>query len=209
MASKVFAVIAGFIVSTINVLGYAGIVVLMAIESACVPLPSEIILPFAGYLVFIKKLQLFYVAMSGATGCVIGSVIAYAVGAYGGRPLIEKYGRYILISRHDLDTADRLFDRFGNMIVFAGRLLPIVRTFISLPAGISKMNFLKFIFYTFVGSFIWSLLIAWIGFKLGEKWHIIGPYFHRFDDLIFASAVVLFAVYLISHLRHVSGEAHH
>ncbi len=207
MASKVFAVIAGFIVSTIGALGYTGVAVLMAIESACVPLPSEIILPFAGYLVFMGKLKLLSVAVAGALGCVVGSVAAYAAGVYGGRPLIERYGRYILISRHDLDLADRLFNRFGTMIVFTGRLLPVVRTFISLPAGISRMNFTKFVIYTFVGSFIWSLLIAWIGFKLGEKWQVIGPYFHRFDDVLFVSAILLFIVYLIRHLRQVSSEA--
>ncbi len=206
MVSKLFAGIAGFILSTINLFGYSGVVMLMAIESACIPLPSEMILPFAGYLVFMKKLQLLYVSIAGAVGCVIGSMAAYAAGMYGGRPIIEKYGKYILISRHDLDTADRLFNRYGNLIVFTGRLLPVIRTFISFPAGIAKMNFMKFTVYTFIGSFIWSLLITWIGFKLGEKWDVIGPYFHRFDYVILMTCVILFIIYLRRHLKHIANE---
>lgn len=206
MVARLFAIIAGFIIGTINLLGYGGVVVLMAIESACIPLPSEIILPFAGYLVFIKKFSLLYVAVAGAVGCVIGSVIAYAAGAYGGRPLIEKYGKYLLISRHDLDLADRWFGRHGNITVFTGRLLPVVRTFISLPAGIAKMNFVQFIFYTFLGSFLWSLFITWIGFKLGEQWDTLGPYFHRFDYLILITGIILFVLYLRRHLKHIADE---
>ncbi len=206
MVSRLFGIVAGFIIATINLLGYGGVVILMAIESACIPLPSEIILPFAGYLVFIKKFQLLYVAIAGAVGCVIGSVIAYAAGAYGGRPLIEKYGKYILISRHDLDIADRWFSRHGSITVFTGRLLPIIRTFISLPAGIARMNFVQFIFYTLAGSFLWSLFIAWIGFKLGEQWDTLGPYFHRFDYLILITGIILFIIYLRRHLKHIANE---
>ncbi|MCL4478003.1 MAG: DedA family protein [Deltaproteobacteria bacterium] len=206
MISGFFKVIAGIIISTISTFGYGGIIILMAIESACIPLPSEIILPFAGYLVFIQKFQLFYVAVAGAFGCVIGSIIAYAAGIYGGRPLIEKYGKYILISRHDLDMTDRWFNKHGNITVFTGRLLPVIRTFISLPAGISRMNFFKFIFYTFTGSLIWSFLIAWIGFKLGQKWDTLGPYFHRFDYLILAAGIVLFTMYLVRHIKHVTAD---
>ncbi len=206
MVSHLFGIVAGFIIATIKMFGYGGVVILMAIESACIPLPSEIILPFAGYLVFMQKFQLFYVAVAGAIGCVIGSIIAYAFGAYGGRPLIEKYGKYILISRHDLDMADRWFDRYGTIIVFTGRLLPVVRTFISLPAGISRMNFIKFIFYTFIGSFIWSLFITWIGFKLGQQWDTLGPYFHRFDYVILITGLLLFILYLRRHLKHIASE---
>jgi membrane protein DedA with SNARE-associated domain len=206
MVSHLFGIVAGFIIATIKMFGYGGVVLLMAIESACIPLPSEIILPFAGYLVFMQKFQLFSVAVAGAIGCVIGSIIAYAFGAYGGRPLIEKYGKYILISRHDLDMADRWFDRYGTIIVFTGRLLPVVRTFISLPAGISRMNFIKFIFYTFIGSFIWSLFITWIGFKLGQQWDTLGPYFHRFDYVILITGLLLFILYLRRHLKHIASE---
>ncbi len=206
MVSHLFGIIAGFIISTIKIFGYGGVAFLMAIESACIPLPSEIILPFAGYLVFVQKFQLFYVALAGALGCVIGSIIAYAVGAYGGRPFIEKYGKYILISKHDLKMADRWFDRYGNIIVFTGRLLPVIRTFISLPAGVSRMNFIKFIFYTFIGSLIWSFFITWIGFKLGQQWDTLGPYFHRFDYAILITGILLFLLYLRRHLKHIANE---
>ncbi len=206
MAAHLFAIIAGFVISTIRAFGYGGVVFLMAVESACIPLPSEIILPFAGYLVFMHQLQLLPVGIAGAFGCVIGSIIAYAIGAYGGRPLIEKYGKYVLVSRHDLDMADRWFNRYGTMIVFTGRLLPVVRTFISLPAGISRMNFFKFIVYTFIGSLIWSLLITWIGFKLGQQWDTLGPYFHRFDDVILIAGIAAFLLYLRRHLRHIADE---
>ncbi len=206
MVSHLFGIVAEFIISTIKIFGYGGVVLLMAIESACIPLPSEIILPFAGYLVFMQKFRLIYVALAGAFGCVIGSIIAYAAGAYGGRPLIEKYGKYILISKHDLNMADRWFDRYGNIIVFTGRLLPVIRTFISLPAGISRMNFIKFLFYTFIGSFIWSFFITWIGFKLGQQWDTLGPYFHRFDYVILITGILLFILYLRRHLRHIANE---
>ena len=206
MVSHLFGIVAGFILSTIKIFGYSGVAFLMAIESACIPLPSEIILPFAGYLVFMHKLGLFPVAVAGAVGCVVGSVVAYAAGAYGGRPLVEKYGKYILISRHDLDMADRWFARYGTIIVFTGRLLPVIRTFISLPAGIARMNFIKFIMYTFIGSFIWSLLITWIGFKLGQQWDTLGPYFHRFDSVILLTGILLFIIYLRRYLKHIANE---
>src|SRR6478752_8378206 len=147
MFEKIIATLAGLIIAVISKTGYFGIMLLMGIESACVPLPSEIIMPFAGYLVYAGHsdpvihltFNLFFVATAGAIGCNLGSVIAYEIGHYGGRPLVERYGRYILISRHDLDMADRFFHKFGAAAVFIGRLLPVIRTFIALPAGIARM----------------------------------------------------------------------
>ena len=162
----------------------AGIVLLMAIESACIPLPSEIIMPFSGYLVFTGEMQLWLVALAGAVGCVLGSLLAYWLGAVGGRPLVEKYGRYVLISHHDLDLADRWFQRHGDITIFIGRLLPVVRTFIAFPAGVARMPLWRFNLYTFVGSFIWCWGLAWIGKQLGQNWNTLGVYFHRFDALI-------------------------
>src|SRR5213078_4086568 len=133
MIGRIIEILSGFIVATISLLGYSGIVLLMAIESACIPLPSEIIMPFSGYLVSTGQMNLWAVGFAGALGCVLGSLVAYWVGMYGGRPLIEKYGRYVLISRHDVDLADRWFANYGEMIVFASRLLPVVRTFIAFP----------------------------------------------------------------------------
>ncbi|MCX6811206.1 MAG: DedA family protein, partial [Candidatus Berkelbacteria bacterium] len=138
MIHSILAAISGFIIATISTLGYGGIVLLMAIESACIPLPSEVIMPFSGFLVFDGRFNLWLIALAGAVGCVVGSVIAYWVGMYGGRPLIERYGKYILISHHDLDLADRWFNKHGDVAIFFSRLLPVVRTYISFPAGIAR-----------------------------------------------------------------------
>src|SRR5256885_9669461 len=157
-----------FVIAVISQAGYPGLVLLMGIESACIPLPSEIIMPFSGYLVYTGKFNLWAVSVAGAAGCVVGSIVAYGVGMYGGRPFIEKYGRYILISKHDLDLADRWFSRYGELIVFASRLLPVIRTFIAFPAGVAKMNMTRFVVYTFIGSLPWCLGLAYVGQVLGD-----------------------------------------
>jgi membrane protein DedA with SNARE-associated domain len=181
MIEKVLMIIGSMIIAVVSFLGYGGIIFLMAIESACIPLPSEIIMPFAGYLVYAGKFNLWLAALAGGLGCLIGSIAAYAVGIYGGRSFIEKYGRYFLISRRDLDGADDFFNKYGTSAIFFSRLLPVIRTFISLPAGIARMNFLKFSIYTFLGSLPWCFGLAYIGKRLGENWKIIGAYFHKFD----------------------------
>lgn len=203
MVEKLIALLAGFIIGTISRLGYGGIVLLMAIESACIPLPSEIIMPFSGYLVFTGEMNLWLVGLAGAAGCVLGSLVAYYAGAWGGRPLIEKYGKYILISRHDLDLADRWFQRHGDITIFIGRLLPVIRTFIAFPAGVARMNLWRFNLYTFVGSYIWSLGLAWVGMKLGEHWNTLGVYFHRFDAAIGVVLLVGIVWYVRRHLNHL------
>ena len=201
MIDQLISAVAGFVISTISRLGYGGIVLLMTIESACIPLPSEIIMPFSGYLVHRGELNLQLVALAGAVGCVIGSLIAYHVGAWGGRPLIEKYGKYILISPHDLAIADRWFERHGDITVFIGRLLPVIRTFIAFPAGVARMPLWRFNLYTFVGSYVWSLALAWIGMKLGEHWDTLGFYFHRFDAAIAVVGLAAVAWYVWRHVR--------
>ncbi|MGA9856186.1 MAG: DedA family protein [Gammaproteobacteria bacterium] len=203
MLAKLISLIAGFIIAAISTLGYGGIVLLMAIESACIPLPSEIIMPFAGYLVHRGELDLWVVAAAGALGCVLGSLLAYWVGARGGRPLVERYGRYILVSHHDLDVADRWFQRRGDIIILIGRLLPLVRTFIAFPAGVARMPIFKFIVYTFIGSFIWCWALAWIGMRLGARWNTLEPWFHRFDTLIVMLVVLGFGWYVRRHIRHL------
>lgn len=195
MFTSMLQLIGSLIVSIISSAGYAGVVGLMAIESACIPLPSEVIMPFSGYLVLTGRFKLLWVAVAGAFGCNLGSAIAYYVGALGGRPLAEKYGRYLLVSRHDLDRADRWFARYGDGTVFFARLLPVVRTFIALPAGIARMNFLRFNIYTFAGSLPWCLVLAYAGLRLGARWEILRDYFHRFDaviGLLLLGAVVWF-----------------
>ena len=154
MLEKVITAVSLWVIHVISTLGYGGIVLLMAIESACIPLPSEIIMPFSGYLVSTGQLNLWWVAFAGAVGCVVGSIPAYYLGMFGGRPMIERYGRYVLISHHDLDMADRAFARYGEAIIFIGRLLPVVRTFIAFPAGVARMAMGRFVAYTFVGSLI-------------------------------------------------------
>ncbi len=170
--------------AVISSLGYSGVVLLMAIESACIPLPSEVIMPFAGSLVATGELNLWLVGIAGGVGCVLGSLVAYYVGLWGGRRFLERHGRWVLISRHDLDLADRWFDRHGEISVFIGRLLPVIRTFIAFPAGVARMRLTPFILYTFVGSVIWSLGLAYIGYQLGEHWDTLGVWFHRFDAVI-------------------------
>jgi membrane protein DedA with SNARE-associated domain len=183
MTEKILAVLASFIITVISASGYAGIALLMAIESACIPLPSEIIMPFSGYLVHTGQLNLFWVATAGALGCNLGSVVAYWIGAVGGRPFIVKYGRFVLLNHHDLDRAENFFRRFGGITVFIGRLLPVVRTFIALPAGIARMPQLRFHIYTFIGSWPWCYVLAYAGLKLGQAWESDPRFkaaFHRF-----------------------------
>ena len=205
MIGRIIEILSAFIVATISTLGYSGIVLLMAIESACIPLPSEIIMPFSGYLVYTGRFNIWLVGVAGAFGCVVGSLVAYWVGMYGGRPLIEKYGKYVLISHHDLNLADRWFDRFGEAIVFVSRLLPAIRTFIAFPAGVARMNLKKFIIYTFAGSLPWCLGLAYVGQKLGEKWDKdprLKNLFHRFDFVIGILIVLAVAWWVWRHVRH-------
>jgi membrane protein DedA with SNARE-associated domain len=209
MIGKIIEILSVLIVVTISRLGYAGVVLLMAIESACIPLPSEIIMPFSGYLVSRGEFNLWLVGLAGAVGCVLGSLVAYWVGMYGGRPLVEKYGRYLLVSHHDLDLADRWFDRFGEVIVFASRLLPAVRTFIAFPAGVARMNLKKFIIYTFAGSLPWCLGLAYVGQRLGEKWDkdpTLKTLFHRFDFVIGIIVVAAAAWWIWRHLKHLRED---
>jgi|SRR6185437_198061 len=176
--------------AVIGASGYAGIMLLMAIESACVPLPSEIILPFSGFLVSTGRFSLFGVALAGAIGCNLGSMLAYCVGYGGGRPLALRYGRWLLIAPGDLDRAEGWFRHRGDLAVFISRMLPVVRTYIALPAGVARMPLGRFHTYTFLGSLPWCWALAYVGYRLGANWNRLEPYFHRFD-LIWAPALVL------------------
>jgi membrane protein DedA with SNARE-associated domain len=193
-----------FLENLLQSIGWAGIVVAMAIESACIPLPSEVTMPLAGWmLIQARGLSLWHTLWAGfygGLGCTIGSVATYWVGALGGRPILEKYGRYILISQHDLELADRWFNRYGEYTAFFSRLLPIVRTFISLPAGVARMNFSKFTLLTFIGSFIWSGALAWAGFVFGEHWREVRELMRPFDIPI---AIILLALVALFFYRHV------
>jgi membrane protein DedA with SNARE-associated domain len=206
MFERIVAAVTGFIVAAISAGGYAGIVFLMGIESACIPLPSEIIMPFAGYLVYRGELGLVGVSIAGALGCVLGSLVAYAVGAYGGRPAIERWGRWVLLSPRELALADRWFARWGRQTVFWARLLPIVRTFIALPAGVAKMDVWPFVWLTFLGSFPWCWVLAYMGMKLAENWNTVRDRLHGFD----VSIAVIVALGLLWALWHrIRSLRHH
>jgi len=211
MIAKIIEVLSTFIIHVISAGGYAGIVLLMAIESACIPLPSEVIMPFSGYLVYTGRFSLFWVATAGALGCNLGSLVAYYIGYYGGRPLVERYGRYIWLSEKELHWADRFFDKWGDWAVFISRLLPVVRTFIALPAGISKMKQVRFHVFTFVGSWPWCFVLAWIGMRLGEKWDKdprLKEWFHRFDAVILGIILIGAIWFVRSHWKHrIGGQA--
>jgi membrane protein DedA with SNARE-associated domain len=199
MTEKILGVLFLFIKSVIAAGGYGGVAFLMAVESACIPLPSELIMPFAGYLVHQGTMKLLWVATAGAIGCNVGSLVAYEIGCYGGRPLVERYGRWILFSRHELEWADRFFTRWGYLAVFVGRLLPVIRTFIALPAGIARMPRLRFHLYTFLGSWPWCLALAYGGMKLGDNWRQLGKYFHKFDVVILTVLIAGFVWFAWTH----------
>jgi len=199
MTEKILELLFFFIKSLMLSAGYGGIILLMAIESACIPLPSELIMPFAGYLVSAGTMNLLLVATAGALGCNLGSLVAYEIGAYGGRPLVIRYGRRVLLGQRELDWADRFFARWGYLAVFIARLLPVIRTFIALPAGIARMPRGRFHIYTFLGSWPWCFALAWFGMKLGENWRVIGKYLHKFDAVILILVVGGFVWFVRSH----------
>ena len=205
MISHIIETLSAFIIAVISTTGYAGILLLMAIESACIPLPSEVIMPFSGYLVYTGRFSLVWVATVGALGCNLGSLVAYYIGYYGGRPLVERYGFYIFLSEKELHWADRFFEKRGDWAVFIARLLPVVRTFIALPAGIARMKQLRFHLFTFMGSWPWCFMLAWIGSRLGEKWDTdprLKEWFHRFDAVILGIILIGVIWFLWTHWKH-------
>lgn len=218
LVSQIILSLTDFIQNLYVTTGLLGIVLAMAIESCCIPLPSEIIMPLAGSMLATSAqanakhllgvdpgsplwLNLLLLALAGAIGCLIGSLVAYGIGYAGGRPLMLKYGKYVLISQHDADKADKFFQRWGTATAFFSRLMPVVRTYISLPAGITKMNPLKFGIYTFLGSLPWCLLLAYIGYQLGNHYEQISGPLHYLDGVIVVVVVVLVVLYVWRHIR--------
>lgn len=223
--SHFIAILAVAIQHLYLVTGLAGIVLAMAIESCCIPLPSEIIMPLAGAMLAVGSvatgkhlagvdpnaplwLNLLLLALAGSFGSLIGSIVAYWIGYSGGRPLMLKYGKYILISQHDAEKADRYFQRWGSATAFFSRLLPVVRTYISLPAGITKMRFGTFCLYTFLGSLPWCLFLAYLGYVLGSNYEKISGPLHYLDGVIVVVVVVLVALYIWHHVRHDQRARH-
>ena len=207
-----FELCARFIETVLSPMGYWGIILLMAIESACIPLPSEIIMPYGGYLVatFPDKFSNIGMGIAGALGCVLGSVLAYVVGRYGGRPFIQKYGKYILIRKRDVEKADAFFAKYGDWAVFVGRLLPIVRTFISFPAGVSKVNFTKFILLTFLGSLPWCWALSHVGDYATKKFpntaaweYVKSSSFSHYSHYIIGGVILILIILYVWH--HING----
>jgi membrane protein DedA with SNARE-associated domain len=206
MVDTLLSAIVTFVVAVISATGYVGVALLMTIESACIPLPSEVIMPFAGYLVSLGQFTLIGAASAGALGCNLGSTVAYYVADWGGRPAVERWGRYVLMGPDDLDRTEKFFARYGSVTVFIGRLLPVVRTFIAFPAGLARMPMLRFQIYTFLGSWPWCYGLAYIGLKLGERWHSDPTFrrlYHEFDAVIVTVLLLGFAWFLWTHIRAV------
>lgn len=215
MSEKIISLLIQFVTNVIGTGGYAGIVALMTVNSACIPLPSEIVLPFSGYLVYLGRfgsgvtflglpLGLFLVATAGTLGANIGSAFAYTIGARGGRPLVERYGRWVLMNRHDLDRMTWFFAKYGAIAVLLARMLPVVQTFIAFPAGIARMSRVRFHVYTTVGSWTWYLFLSYAGMKLGEKWHTdprLQDAFHRFHLVVEVALVAGIVWFVWSHLH--------
>jgi membrane protein DedA with SNARE-associated domain len=200
MSEKLIATLVGLSVTA----KYAMVFFLMAIQSACIPIPSEVIMPLAGAYLCHSQMDLIVVALLASFASNIGSLPAYWVGARGGRPMVLRYGSYLLLSHHDIDRVDGFFNRFGSLAVLLGRMLPIIRTFIAFPAGVAKMNQLKFHIYTFIGSFPWCYALAYIGMRLGASFNTNPEFkevFHRFHLAVEAAIVVAFIYYVSSHWK--------
>jgi len=200
MVSDILSWIGSLIINIISTSGYAGIAVLSALESACVPIPSEVIVPFSGYLAGIGQFSFWPVIFWATLGNLAGSLAAYAAGYYGGRPFIAKFGKYVFLREGDLEHADVWFKKYGSPAIFFSRMLPIVRTFISLPAGIGRMDLKKFIAYTFLGALPWNFGLAYLGLKLGENWNSLEIYFRKFDYLILVVILLGIGWWIRSHL---------
>ena len=193
-----------------DAMGWPGVVFLMGIESAAIPFPSELIMPLAGWLLIEAKGEpawmLGLAAFYGALGNLLGSWVAYWISLKGGRPLLKKYGRYVLLTQHDVDRAEQWFQKYGELAVFGSRLLPVVRTFISIPAGIARMNIWKFSFYTFIGSYPWSLGLVYGGYKLGENWEDLRQVMRPFDFPIAAIMAVLVVWFIYRRIKTIRNE---
>lgn len=184
------------VIHLIDIWGYWAIFIGMALESANVPIPSELIFGFAGYLVFLGTLDFNLVVLAGVVGGLLGSILSYLAGSYGGPAFVIKYGKYVFLSEKHIDMAQKWFDRYGLITVLVGRLLPVVRTFISLPAGFARVNFIKFVLYTIIGSVPWTIALVYIGKVLGENWHLMHTIGHEVS-LIVAGGLLILAIYYI------------
>jgi membrane protein DedA with SNARE-associated domain len=200
MISNLIALLTNFIINLIGWLGYWGVFGLMTAQSALIPMPSEVTMPFAGYIASTGKFNIYLVVLMGALGNLLGASLSFALGYFGKdmvvRNLIKKYGKFILVSTSDLDHSEKWFKKYGEKVVFFGRMLPVVSTFISLPAGIFNMNYPKFAFFTLVGSLVWSSILTYIGFTLGKNWDSLNVYYRKFEYVIVVFGVLLVGYYI-------------
>lgn len=206
MLNTILSGLISWIESTIGAMGAWGIVLLMAIESCNIPLPSEAVLPFAGYLVSKGVMNFHIAAIAGAAGCMLGSIPSYYLGYFGGRKFFEQYGKYILVSKHDLEVADKWVDKYGDWAFFLCRMLPVIRTFISLPAGILKARKRTFFTLTFLGSLIWSYVLVYVGVRLGENIDKLKSIWHKFDVVIVLACLALGILYIYKHIKHFKQQ---
>lgn len=201
MTTSITIILVNFITGIILKIGYTGIFILMTLESAALPIPSEIIMPFSGFLVFEEKLSFWLVVLAGTMGNLAGSIILYFIGKYVGRPVIINYGKYFLIREKELILAENWFQKYGNTTVFFSRLLPVIRTYISLPAGLTRMPILKFSFYTGIGSLPWIIILTYAGIILGGQWNTLENYFRQLDLIIVIIIIILLGWYIYKKIK--------
>lgn len=205
MIFSILAAISSFILKMIGAMGYAGIFLLMLLESAGIPIPSEVIMPFSGFLVSIGRFHFWTAVLAGTLGNLAGSLLLYGIARRWGKPFFEKFGKYFFFSLEDLALTERWFQKYGKISIFLGRILPIVRTYISFPAGLARMDIGVFNLYTLLGAFLWSWLFTFIGLKFGENWEQIVEQIRKFDFLILA--LILLAVFL--HIKRYNSKRKH
>jgi len=206
MIDAIFSILTEFVIGVIENIGVMGVFFLMLAESAAIPIPSEIIMPFSGFLVFEGKFTFLSVVLAGVLGNIVGSVILYYVGYFGGRPFLEKYGKYFLFTHHDLEVTERWFKKYGDMAVLLSRMLPVVRTFISFVPGVTRMNIFKFVGYTAVGCIPWVFVLTYAGLIAGQQWDILHPYFKKVDWLILIILVIGVMFFIKKHLKNKNTD---
>ena len=190
------------IVIFIDTTGYSSVVLLMMLESMVAPVPSEAVMPFAGFLIASGRFTFFGVTLASTTGSIIGSWLSYLMGYYGGRPMVNKFGKYLLLNRHDLDITERFFSKYGSMAIFVARFIPVIRHLISIPAGMGKMKWIPFTLYTIAGAGMWNLFLAWLGYHLKNHWEIIHQYSKPIDIIMVVLLILTVGYFIRSHLKH-------
>jgi membrane protein DedA with SNARE-associated domain len=193
--------------SFIEATGYTGLSLLMALESMIAPVPSEAVMPFAGFLKFEGKMTWTGIALASTLGSIIGSLISYYMGYYGGRPFVTRFGKYLLLNVHDLDVTERFFNKFGAKAIFIARFVPVIRHLISIPAGVGRMNLMKFSVYTVVGACIWNTFLAWCGYRMKEHWELVHKYSKPLDIVMVVLLAAAFVYFIYAHLRQFRKNA--